>query len=357
MDKKKVIFIVPYPIGEAPSQRFRFEQYLTYLQAHHYDIEFSSFMSLATWKLLYKPGFFVKKTLGILMGFCRRIGDLFVIPFKDIVFIHREATPIGPPIFEFIVAKVLQKKIIYDFDDAIWLPNTSEHNKIASSLKWHSKVSSICKWSYKVSCGNEYLSKYASNFNKQVYEIPTTIDTTSRHNILSTHEDGRQVIGWTGTHSTIKYLDFLIPILVRLEKKYDFDFLVISNKRPTYDLKSLKFIAWNKATEIEDLSKITIGVMPLEDDQWSAGKCGFKGLQYMSLRIPTIMSPVGVNKEIVEHLVNGILASSLEEWESSLEQLLLDRSLRLKLGEAGRERVVNAYSVKSMEQRYLALLS
>jgi glycosyltransferase involved in cell wall biosynthesis len=120
-------------------------------------------------------------------------------------------------------------------------------------------------------------------------------------------------------------------------------------------LKSLKFVKWNKATEIEDLAKINIGVMPLKKDIWSEGKCGFKGLQYMALEIPTIMSPVGVNSTIVQNGINGFLVETQEEWYEVLEKLILDRSLRIQIGKAGKRRIDEAYSVLANQEKYLNL--
>ena len=152
----RILFLIPYPPGRAPSQRFRFEQYLDALTAHGHQYRLAPFLSVATWNILYKPGQAAAKALGILSGFARRAGLLFAVPDYDFVFVHREAAPVGPPVFEWLIAKVLGKKIIYDFDDAIWLANTSEANKIAAGVKWHHKVADICRWAYKNSCGNTY---------------------------------------------------------------------------------------------------------------------------------------------------------------------------------------------------------
>ena len=153
----------------------------------------------------------------------------------DWVFIHRECAPLGPPVFEFILAKVFRKKIIYDFDDAIWLPNTSEENKLAGWLKFHDKVRLICRWSYRISCGNEWLADFARQFNSRVVVNPTTIDTEYLHNpnLFPEKNNEKIVIGWTGTHSTLVYLTQLIPVLQSIEKKYSVIVRVISNKKPT----------------------------------------------------------------------------------------------------------------------------
>ncbi|MBM3186127.1 MAG: glycosyltransferase family 4 protein [Bacteroidetes bacterium] len=355
MKKKKILFIAPYPFDEAPSQRFRFEQYFNFLRENNFDIHFSPFLDQRTWKTLYSDGKVLRKILGVVKSFLKRFLLLFTLYKYDFVFIHREASHIGPPFFEFLIAKVFRKKYNYDFDDAIWLPNYSETNARFHRLKAYWKVRYCIRWAGSISAGNDYLANYARKFNANVQVIPTTIDTENHHNLKTEYNQGKLIIGWTGTHTTMRYLDFIVPVIKELEQKYDFEFLVISNEAPTYHLKSLRFLKWKRETEITDLARISIGVMPLEMDIWSEGKCGFKGLQYMSLGIPALMSPIGVNTQIVSHEVNGFLPVKLEEWKNQLEMLLTDIDLRKKIGEAGKKTIDERYSVLSNQSNYLSL--
>ena len=354
-----ILFLIPYPPGRAPSQRFRFEQYLDALTAHGHQYRLAPFLTVATWAILYSPGKTTAKALGILGGFVRRVRLLFAVPTYDYVFVHREAAPVGPPVLEWLIAKVLSRKIIYDFDDAIWLANTSEANKIAASVKWHHKVADICRWAYKNSCGNIYLADYARQFNLNSVVNPTTIDTVYLHNqVRDQAAPGRIVIGWTGTHSTLKYLDQLVPVLAKLEAEgLDFEFRVISNQPPVLPLGCLVFLPWCKETEITDLLGFHVGLMPLEDDPWAKGKCAFKALQYMALGIPALVSPVGMNTEVVQHGQNGFVCATPAEWETSLRQLLADASLRQRLGEAARTTIEQRYSVNANTPNFLALFS
>jgi glycosyltransferase involved in cell wall biosynthesis len=355
----RILFLVPYPPGRAPSQRFRFEQYLNLLTAAGHQYHLAPFISVATWDILYKPGQAAAKAMGILGGFLRRTKLLFSVPKYDFVFVHREAAPVGPPVFEWLIAKVLGKKIIYDFDDAIWLANTSEANKIAAGVKWHHKVADICRWAYKNSCGNAYLANYARQFNPRAVVNPTTIDTVHLHNqVRDQAAPGRLVIGWTGTHSTLKYLDQVVPVLARLEEEgMDFEFRVISNQPPNLPLRSLVFLPWRKDTEIADLLGFHVGLMPLEDDPWAKGKCAFKALQYMALGVPPLVSPVGMNTEVVQHGQNGFVCATPAEWEASLRQLLQDASLRQQLGAAARTTIEQRYSVQANTPNFLGLFS
>ena len=203
----RVLFLTPYPFDTAPSQRFRHEQYFGALARAGVEYGIRTFLDEETNDILYKKGMMAKKALGVSKGFLRRFKHLYEARSYDCVFVHRELAPIGPPIFEWILAKLLRKKIVYDFDDAIWLPNTSEHNQIAAKLKWHKKVASICKWAHKVSCGNDYLCDYAREHSQDVVLNPSTIDVDDHHNRIKNQATEKVVIGWTGTHSTIGYLD------------------------------------------------------------------------------------------------------------------------------------------------------
>lgn len=299
----------------------------------------------------------MRKGMAILGGLLRRFFLLFRLSKYDYLFIHREATPIGPPFFEFIAAKILRKKIIYDFDDAIWIPNYSEANSLFSILKGYPNVKFICRWAYKVSCGNEYLCNYALQYNTRVFYNPTTIDTQHLHNQVKDQNTSKVVIGWTGSHSTIRYMEEVIPILAELEQKYDFEFLVISDLKPEYTLKSLRYIKWNKSTEINDLLRMNIGIMPLRDDKWAQGKCGFKALQYMALGIPAIVSPVGVNTRIVDDNVNGFICAESKQWKAAIEKLLAHPEERFRLALNTRKKIEEAYSVSSNTDNFIRLFS
>lgn len=353
--KEKIYILAPYPKGHAPSQRFRFEQYLDILEKEGYEVTFYSFLSEKAWKTLYQPGNYFGKFVQVMLSFFKRWGLIFKLKKADHVFVHREMAHIGPPIFEWISAKILGVKYIYDFDDAIWLPNYSEANARFQRLKAYWKVKYCMKWAHKVTAGNDYLAEFAQKYNDNVQVIPTTIDLQHHHNLETDQSIEPIVIGWTGTHTTMRYLEQIIPVLRELEKEHTFEFHVISNEKPDFDLKSLRFVPWKKETEIKDLARIQIGVMPLVEDQWSAGKCGFKALQYMALSIPTLLSPVGVNKIIVQDGENGFFCSTTEEWQTQLQKLLKDEPLRQKIGRAGRKKVQENYSVHSQQENYLAL--
>lgn len=354
----KILFIIPYPVAKSPSQRFRFEQYFNTLTENGWKYDTHSFLDDHGWAILYRPGKLASKLWILIKGLIRRFFLLFRIPVYRFIFIHREAAPFGPPVLEWLIAKIYRKKIIYDFDDSIWLTDRENESALLRIVRWRSKVAALCKWSYKVSCGNQYLADYAKKFNHRVVINPTTIDTENLHNpnLYPIQSKDHITIGWTGSHSTLKYLHSIETVIQNLQVLHpDLNFLVIANQKPNLNLTRVEFVKWNKETEAQDLLRIDIGVMPLPDDEWSKGKCGFKALQYMAMKIPCVVSPVGVNTEIVDHRENGYLAQTDEEWTAYLEALIKDVNLRKEAGEAGRKKVIQKYSVLSNSSTFLFL--
>lgn len=356
--KDPVLFLLPYPLNRAPSQRFRVEAFFGSLQEAGVSFITDCFLSEQAYEILYGKGAAWQKALAVLAGFLRRLWVvLFVVPRFRYIFVHRGAAPLGPPVFEWIIVKVFRKKLVFDFDDAIWIPVISEHNRSALSLKCSWKVAPICRWAHRVVVGNDFLAAYARQHNERVTIIPTCVDTRNRFNRLKDQHTKRVVVGWTGTHSTLPFLAPLVPVLQQLEQSFDFDFLVICNQPPAFTLRNLQYLPWHEATEIKDLLRINIGVMPLEADAWSEGKCGFKIIQYMALGIAAVASPVGVNKTIMEPGVTGFLCAGPEEWYQALATLLNDAALRVRLGSAGRRKMEQQYSLAAHGDAFAALFS
>jgi len=356
---KSILFLVPYPLAESPSQRFRFEQYFQVLENHGIQFSIQSFLNSNNWQVYYEEGAHLNKILALLGGFAGRLLSLIKAPYFDYVFIHREVTPLGPPVFEWILCKILHKRVIYDFDDAIWLTDRNKESSILRVGKWRAKVRSISKWSFRVSCGNEYLAAYAAQYNDRVVVNPTTIDTQNWHNSdmhKSSRSNNHITIGWTGSHSTLKYLKEVESILQQIETEFPtIEIIIIADQMPDLKLRNFRFVSWSKKTEIQDLLRFDIGIMPLPNDEWSKGKCGFKALQYMALKIPAVVSAVGVNTKIINNGIDGFLCSTSEEWVSALRKLIHEQGLRKEMGENGRKKVIEHYSVISNSSNFLSL--
>lgn len=351
----KVLFVAQHRPMRSPSQRFRFEQYLDALSENGIEWEFSYLLDAKDDKLLYTPGKIGAKARILFQSFAKRKRDLQQLDQYDVVFVQREAFMTGSTFFETAVAKS-EAALVFDFDDSIWLQNVSAANRYLNFLKNPEKTSKIIAMSDAVVAGNEYLADYARQFNQNVRIIPTTIDTEKYRRVPQPQSEVI-TIGWSGSITTIQHFEFALPFLADLKKKYGKKLAIKVIGDPNYRNLPLGIegIAWTEASEIEELSTFDIGIMPLPDDEWAKGKCGLKGLQYMALSIPTIMSPVGVNASIIDHDRNGMLADTTEDWIASIESLIADREKRLEMGAAGRQTVVDHYSVQAMTPAYLDL--
>ena len=351
-----VLFMVPSPAGISPGQRFRFEHYLPLLEKEGIHFTIRPFLSLWGRKALYSKGNIFKKIVAMTGGYGRRFTDLFRLSGFDYIYIHRWAATAGPPVFEWIIAKIFRKKIIYDFDDAIWVKE-SAYNKKFLAAKFLGKVAKICKWSHTVTVGNEYLKGFAVKYNKNIILLPTVVNTETVHGKIQEQTSVNPAVGWTGSFSTLIYLDMLVPVLQRLQEKNNFTFYVIADKDPQLPLKNYQFIKWNKETETEDLLRFHIGLMPLTDDEITRGKCGFKAIQYMALGMPALVSPVGVNIDIVDHGINGFVCKELDDWEKYIMQLLENADMRCKMSRAARDKIEKKYSVTATQNLFLQLFN
>ena len=350
-----ILFLAPYPRFVTPSQRFRFEHYLPDLEKKGISYTYKTFIGIDDYKTMFQPGNSVKKTFIVLKGFAKRTLTLFTLRKYQFIYIHREASLLGPPVFEWIIAKILRKKIIYDFDDAIWIPLSSDANPIAAKIKCNWKVSKICTWSTIVTVGNQFLANYAKQYCRDTRIIPTVVDTQNVHNKNKNQEETPLTIGWTGTFTNFIHLPLATNAIKKLQDKYKFDFLIIADKDPELKDIAYSYKAWNKETEINDLLQMHIGIMPLISTDVQLGKCAFKAIQYMSLGMPAVVSPIGANCEVVDDRTNGYWADNEQQWYDALEKLIIDKDLRYKMGAAAKETIAKKYSVKATADSFMSL--
>jgi len=354
---KKVLFIAMHRKNRSPSQRYRFEQYFDYLEHNGIKCTLSYLISEKEDSLLYKPGHYLAKFKIYVKSILTRRKDVKKASDFDFIFIQREALMTRSTFFERKLAK-LKIPLIFDLDDAIWLEDRNLNHGLLRLLKKPAKTAKIISYANCIVAGNSYLANYALKYNSNVKIIPTTIDT-DWYKPKERLDKAFITIGWTGSFSTIKHYEELVPVLIKMKAKYQdrIKFVVIGIDDFYHEGLDIKGIAWNADSEVEDLQEINIGIMPLPDNDWTKGKCGAKGLQYMGLAIPTIMSPVGVNTEIIEDGINGFLAETEDEWADKLSSLIDSADLRTRLGAAGRETVVKHYSKEANKDKYLKLFT
>ena len=346
----RVLALMPALYDTSPGQRYRLEQWEPLLRERGVDITFASFEDEDLHALLYKRGMMRKKLQLVTRGLGRRLSLVQKAKNFDLVYILREAALLGPPVFERLIAQS-GVPMVFDFDDAIFVSYRSPSNGYLSYLKFASKTKTICRIASHVMVGNPYLAEYARQVNDRVTVIPTTIDTDKYRVPERREKPGPPVIGWTGSHSTVQHLDTMRGALKKLAERESFRLRVIGT--PAYECPpvDVEAMPWRAETELEDLSEIDIGMMPLPDDRWSKGKCGLKALQFMALGIPTICSTVGVNTDIIHDDQNGFIAATEDEWVEKLSRLLRSAELRQRLGHAGRATVEEKYSAITQTPR------
>lgn len=351
----RVLALMPSLYDTSPGQRYRLEQWEPLLRERGVEITYEPFESPELHDVVYESGQLGQKLKLVSQAIRRRSSVLTKIKDFDVVYIFREAALLGPPVFERWISQK-HIPIVFDFDDAIFVSYKSPSNGYLSYLKFAGKTKTICRLAAHVMVGNPYLASYARQVNKNVTVIPTTIDTEKYRAPNKIESEGPITIGWTGSHSTVQHLDTLRSALQKLALRQSIRLRVIGT--PAYQIEGLEVDArkWRSHTELEDLSAIDIGVMPLPDDNWSKGKCGLKALQFMALGIPTVCSPVGVNTDIIHDNVNGLIASSEEEWIEKLGLLVRSRELRERLGRQGRQTVEQNYSAKAQAPRVYEVL-
>lgn len=349
----KVLFIVPYPT-EGASNRVRVEQFLPYIERRGIRYRIRPFIGSHFYRILYRPGSVGAKVLYFLWATLRRLVDMFRVPFYDVVFVHREAFPIGIGIWEWLV-KIMGKPIVFDFDDAIYLTHTSPRNNFMERFKRPAKVPQILALSRTVLAGNGHLAYFASAFNRRVAVFPTCVDTDVYKPAKKGDSSGKITIGWVGSTTTQPFLKILAPAWEKLSLRYPHLELVwVGQDTQPGPLAGprVRFVPWSMENERAALDQFDIGVMPMPDNEWTRGKCGFKALLYMSMGIPVVCSPVGANLHIVRPDENGFLAATDSQWEDTLSRLIEDPALRRRLGQAGRQWVEARYSVRAWGERF-----
>ncbi len=345
MVQASLLVLVAKPVGLAPGQRFRLEQWAPHLAADHgISLTFHPYESPALTEALYQPGK-LKKAWWLAYDTARRAEVLRMARDYDGVVIFREASTLGPAIYERALAK-MGGPIIYDFDDAIWLPAAGTVNGVFSQLRFQRKTSTICSLATCVSAGSPHLAEYAQKRSARVFVVPTSIELNDYAVRPEPEADDPFVIGWSGSFSTLIHLERARAPIEALARRRRVVVRVVCNKEPERPFAGAEtvFVKWQEAGEAEELARVHVGIMPLPDDEFARGKCGLKALQYMATGRPVVVSPVGVNTTIVRHGENGLVADHDADWVEALDRLARSKDERAKMGRAARVTVEEGYS-------------
>ncbi len=352
----RVCFLALQAPHLSPSQRYRFEAFIPYLNQNGIEVDYQWLLSREDLRIFYGAASPLEKGGIAAKAAFRRLRSVLPRKNVDVFFVQREAFFLLGEWSEWLAH--LQAPVVFDFDDSIWVHAISPANRRFAWLKNVTKIQRIVALSKTVIAGNEYLAAWARQNSSNVHVIPTCVDTEVFSPKPKPSDVGSVTVGWSGSASTVAHFQSLLPALERIKSRCGarVQFRMMGDPSFSHAPLGLKGEAWTPAAELEFLSAMDIGVMPLPDDEWTRGKCGLKGLVSMSMGAATVMSPVGVNTQIVTHGVHGLLASTQDEWVEALTQLIEDAPLRARLGKAGRARVVEEYSVNRWKSELAGLL-
>jgi L-malate glycosyltransferase len=356
--RKKLLVVCPAPQGTAAGQRLKYEQYLDDWRAAGYDVKVSSFMDMAMWRVVYTKGNMLPKILGTLRGVLRMWLTLLTVPRYDGVYVFMYVIPIGTSLPERIL-RLLARKVIYDIEDNVMMQQKNELNAIAGVLRSKRKFEYMIRNADHVITSTPFLNDdcLKMNLKRQCTYISSSMDT-ERFTVVNGYSNkDKPVIGWTGTFSTRPYLDLLRPIFIELKKQRDFKLLVIGNFEYEFPEMDLEVIQWSAESEVADLQKMDIGVYPLPQNDWVMGKSGLKAIQYMTIGIPAVATRIGMTPRLIEHMQNGCLALSDEEWLICLRRLIDEPELRRSIGQAGRKTIEERYSKHVIKNQYLSIIN
>lgn len=275
-------------------------------------------------------------------GLARRFAQLWRQGDYDCAWVQGELLPMAPGWLE---TALLRIPYVYDFDDAFFLKYQLGAKRVLRPVLGR-KFERIIGGAAAVFPGNATLRAYAAPFNDHCVVVPTVVDHR-RYRVRAAREAGGVFnVGWIGSPSSIRCLTVLAEPLAKLAQEGPVRLSVVGGVAPPIVGVEVVNIPWSEATEVAEICKFDAGVMPLEDEPWTRGKCAFKLIQYMACAVPVVGSPVGANTEVVTPAC-GFLATTAEEWLTALRYIRDNPQASDRMGAEGRERVVRNYSLTS----------
>jgi len=354
--RMKVLALASYPV-EAAATRFRLEQFVRPLAERGIALTIHPFLDSRLFASLYQNGSYARTAAGFLKSAFLRLGDVMSARQADVILVQREAMMFGPPLVEWLTARVLKRPMVLDLDDATYVSYTSPtYGGLGKALKWFSKTDDLIRWAAVVTCGNRSIAEYVASKGVPARIIPTVVDTDVFRPAEREASDGPVVLGWIGTHSTFPYLESVFPALRRLAEQHEFRLKVVGAGRDDVSLPGVKVEneQWKMEREVADFQFIDVGLYPLDASMyqgWAAGKSGFKAIQYMSVGVPYVATPVGASAEIGEAGVTHLFASTPDEWYRALATLIVDAGKRREMGAAGRRHAVANYGLPAQADK------
>ncbi len=347
----KIMFLTKYPISGA-SSRYRVYQYLPYLKRRGVKFTVQPFYSLRDYPTIYRSGHLSGKVGMVLKGMLKRLWAALRVPFYRVIYFQREATPYGPLWFE-RWCRLWRRKLIFDYDDALFLFKPSSATPYSDKLKKPGRVLKIFRLVDCVFAGNEFLRQQALQYapDARVIHVAENLEHITRR---KKHQRVQTVtLGWLGSPSTEKYLELIRPVLEQLAAEHDIRLLIVGGGR--FRSRALKVVhkSWTYKTENALLQYFDIGLMPLPHEQWSQGKSGGKARTYMAAGVPVVCQDIGFNKELVAHGKTGFLAMNPDQWYESIKGLIIDHRLRQRMADQAYAVVKARYALQVIAPAWL----
>jgi glycosyltransferase involved in cell wall biosynthesis len=342
----KVLVLTRYE-HDGASSRQRFYQYLPILKAAGVRC-----VVRPLWDAAYVSSYYRGQRPAashIALHYARRLLALRDIRDVDVIWLEGELWPFLPAFGERLL-RIARKPLVVDYDDAVF--HKYEHGNRRFLLA--GKIDSVMRHASVVVAGNSYLADRANRSGACKVEVVPTVVDMSRYPVLPGRRDGTLRIAWIVPQHTAPSLPIAAAGLRLAARSTPLTLAVIGANvsMPGVDVEHL---SWSEASEAASIAGCDIGIMPLPDQPWERGKCGYKLIQYMACARPVAASPVGVNIEIVDGSV-GILANDAAAWRDAILLLAGDPDLRARLGEAARRRVEERYSLAVAAPRIVSIL-
>lgn len=337
----------------AASSRYRFYQYLPYLKSQGINVGITTLLDDNHLQQIYfgsRSNSYAK----LMQAYWNRLSQVWQSQTFDLVWLQMESFPWLPGWLESLFLRMAPPYIV-DYDDA-WFHRYDQHSSVLVKGLLRGKIDSVMRNAMLVVAGNKYIAERAERARARRIEILPTVIDLARYQATEQPHNETFTIGWLGSPSSDQWLQTIRPALQEVCRDKNVKVVTVGAKNPNLDDIPLEMRQWSDETEVQEIQKFDVGIMPLTDSLWERGKCGFKLIQYMACARPVVASPVGVNSEIVTHGVNGFLASTQEEWVTALRTLKNDVALRQRMGEAGRKRVEERYCLQVTAPRLAELL-
>ena len=334
------------------SSRLRSLQYLPVLKEYGFEIDVAPLLDDSYLTDLYAGR--KKKKTDIVQKYFNRLLRVINCHKYELLWIEKELFPWLPSWVEELLA-AFGVKYIVDYDDAVFHRYDMLENNLLKKILGR-KIDRIMQRAALVIAGNDYLAKRAVKAGaKKVERIPTIIDL-DRYSIETTRQNDIFTIGWIGSPVTAQYLYHIKPALMELCKNNKACLATIGAGPLHMKDVIVKDHPWSEKTEAGRIGNFDVGIMPLPDEPWTLGKCGYKLIQYMACGKPVVASAVGANIEIIDHGKNGFLVESEKEWVKALTMLSEDKKLRKKMGRHGRKKVETDYCLQVTASRLISLI-